>query len=258
MTRVAQRTNLNSSRLIRCLADLAVVDTGEARQDFAARLGQWLDVADAITLSSGLSGGGASGAGVPAGEQAEALAGLEAEFARVRTALVKSISESCAPSGGGVRLKFPTPNPGASFESATAYAPYHRFYLTHQRDMDTQIGPLRAQVRKSLAQAVPALKPLAHLDAAFDGILLGQERKTLATVPGLLEKRFDQLRKSHEQQLAETQQADDSALWLQGGGWLAVFRKELQGVLLAELEVRLQPTIGLIEAFSNEVRQGNE
>ena len=39
------------------------------------------------------------------------------------------------------------------------------------------------------------------------------------------------------------------------GGGLDVFGKEMQEVLLAELEVRLQPVVGLIEAFSNEVKK---
>jgi len=36
------------------------------------------------------------------------------------------------------------------------------------------------------------------------------------------------------------------------GAWLARFCHELEAVLLAELDVRLQPTVGLIEALQNE------
>jgi hypothetical protein len=39
---------------------------------------------------------------------------------------------------------------------------------------------------------------------------------------------------------------------------LANFCRELQGVLLAELDLRLQPAVGLIEALSNEVSKKNE
>ena len=35
------------------------------------------------------------------------------------------------------------------------------------------------------------------------------------------------------------------------GAWLSRFCNELQTVLLAELDVRLQPTVGLIEALHN-------
>jgi hypothetical protein len=60
------------------------------------------------------------------------------------------------------------------------------------------------------------------------------------------------VRGTHARRRADNEQADDPALWMQPGGWLAGFRKELQDALLAELDVRLQPTVGLIEAFSNE------
>jgi hypothetical protein len=56
----------------------------------------------------------------------------------------------------------------------------------------------------------------------------------------------------------DNEQPDDPALWMQPGGWLANFCRELQGVLLAELDLRLQPTVGLIEALSNEVGKRNE
>jgi hypothetical protein len=50
--------------------------------------------------------------------------------------------------------------------------------------------------------------------------------------------------------LVETGQADNPALWLQAGSWLGRFGNELQTMLLAELDLRLQPTLGLVEAFT--------
>jgi hypothetical protein len=38
---------------------------------------------------------------------------------------------------------------------------------------------------------------------------------------------------------------------MQPGGWLAAFGQELQEALLAELDARLQPVTGLIEAIRN-------
>jgi hypothetical protein len=52
--------------------------------------------------------------------------------------------------------------------------------------------------------------------------------------------------------VSATQQTDQPALWLQAGGWLAHFCQELHTVLLAELDLRLQPTLGLVEALQNE------
>ena len=71
----------------------------------------------------------------------------------------------------------------------------------------------------------------------------------LATLPSLMEKRFNQLRKAY----LHTQPADDKpALWMQPGAWLARFCTELQTVLLAELDLRLQPAVGLLEALHNQ------
>jgi hypothetical protein len=66
----------------------------------------------------------------------------------------------------------------------------------------------------------------------------------LSTVPLLLEKHFDRLRKAHQETQADTPASDDA--------WLAVYRKDMQGVLLAELNLRLQPVEGLLEALGHE------
>lgn len=248
MTRALQRTNFNRSRLTRFLSDRALVDAAEAGQPFAERLGLGLDFTDAIALSAAHR----ACAAIPPTAAAVASPGVEEAFARVRSTLTHSITQSCSPNGGGTRIKLPAPQPGVAIEIAADYEPYRRFYLAHQRDMESGVRPLRGQLREALARASPALRKLAVLDAALDGILSARESKALATLPALLEKRFEQLLKAHQQSLLDTRQADDPALWRQAEGWLAVFCKEMQGLLLAELDLRLQPAMGLIEAFSNE------
>ncbi len=255
MTRATPRTNFNSSRLIRFLAGLAVLDVPEPDNAFAEKLGLWLDFTDAITLSAAHNAGRALPPASSAGGQPAMAGALEDELDRRRTEWADAINRSCSPGVGGTRLKWPVPQPGSPLEIAAAYEPYRRFYLAHQRDMETNIGPLRARVRSALASASPALATLANLDAAFDGILSERESRLLATVPLLLEKRFVQLYKAHQQRVADAGQEDSPATWMQPGAWLAVFCRDLQALLLAELDLRLQPTMGLIEAFSNEVTE---
>jgi hypothetical protein len=60
-------------------------------------------------------------------------------------------------------------------------------------------------------------------------MLAAREAKLLATVPTWLEKRFEHLR---------------------GTGELARYAPEQLTVLLAELNVRLLPVVGLVEAFA--------
>jgi hypothetical protein len=163
-----------------------------------------------------------------------------------------SITGSCLPGIGEARTILAAQPASFGIESAPAYEPYRRYYLAHQGEMELSVRSLRSHVRQTLSKASATLKQLAALDAALDKILCARERQLLSTATLLLEKRFGQLHRAHQQQLAETPQADDPDAWMQPGGWLASFCKELQGLLLAELDLRLQPTLGLIETFSNE------
>jgi hypothetical protein len=249
MTEALPRTSFNSSRLIRLLSDLAIADvapSNQTKQSFAERLGLWLDVNDAISLSAALNSSPARGSETQSVAPSFASVAMHAEFARVRAGLASSITAD-----GKARIKLPMPAHGASIESAADFSPYRRYYLAHQRNIDSSIGALRTNVRVTLSTLSPAMKRLAALDAVLDEALCVRERTLLSTVPSLLEKRFEHLRKAHQEALADTQAPDAPDLWMQPGAWLAVFCKDMQGVLLAELDVRLQPVMGLVEALGN-------
>jgi hypothetical protein len=263
MTQAVPRTNFNSSRLIRLLADLSLVDAAESKLDFAERLSQWLDLSDAITLHAVQNAGAASSSAAPSCGESVAAAAVEAEFARVRTALVKSITASCSPNIGETRMNLPTPQAGATIDIAAAYQPeyqpayqpFRRFHLAQQASMEASIRPLRSSVRQALARASAPLRQLAALDEALDNTLSVREHQLLATVPLLLERRFEQRLKAHQPPLGDTRQADSPAARPPPAEWLSDFCRELQGVLLAELDLRLQPTAGLIEALRNEANE---
>lgn len=269
MTRAAPRTHLHSSRLIRQLADMASADFPASRQGFAERLGSWLDVQDAITLSATLhpnAGRSANSNAATVGVDTD----LDGELARLRHTLHEAIISEGAHQGGRSRLSLPIPGSPESFAEAGEFAVYHRYYVGHQRDMDSQIGALRANLRAALARRAPATNPqllqLALLDAALDKALAERERSLLAAVPLLLEKRFLQLRSAHRHALTRANGAptaianprppeDDPASWLHPGGWLAHFRHDLQQLLLAELDLRLEPLSGLVEAYRQAIKK---
>ena len=250
------RTSLHSSQLIRCLASLDIVDAADPGNAFAERLGTWIHFADAITLSAVHSDSAASlpkkQAGVPSqaapGAQSAAHAAASAEFARIQALLVNAIKKSCSPNPGKSHIKLPAPEFEQPLNLSTAYVPYRRFYEAHQRDMELSIQPLRFNVRDAVAKASPRLRKLVELDAVMEKILRERERQLLSKVPLLLKKRFEQLFREHQQKTAEAAQADHPAAWMQAGGWLARFCDDMQMVLLAEAELRLQPVMGLIEA----------
>jgi hypothetical protein len=251
-------SKLHSSKLIRCLADLAIVDTVDPGNAFAEQLGQWIHFADAITLSAVHNEGIASSPTMQPKAQSAAHTAISAEFDRIQVGLVNSIMKSCTTNSGKTHITLPASEPELPMNIGTAYAPYRRFYETHQRDMELSIQSLRVNVRHALAKASPKLRKLADLDAAMEKMLRERESKLLAKVPVLLKKRFELLFKEHQQKLATVQQTDNPAAWMKPGGWLARFCKDMQMLLLAEVDLRLQPTMGLIEAFSEETKQDTQ
>jgi len=136
-------------------------------------------------------------------------------------------------------IRASSPPPDAShFDGA------RRTYVAHQREMELAIRALRVNARAALASASPALARLAALDGVLDGILSDRESKLLAKIPSLLEKRFQQLRQPQPQ-------PGQPATGIVPGTWPSRLWQELQAVLLAELDMRLQPALGLIEALTH-------
>ena len=58
--------------------------------------------------------------------------------------------------------------------------------------------------------------------------------------------------------LAASGGVDDPARWKQPGGWLHAFERDLQALLQAEIDVRLQPVMGLLEAAQHKNKELTE
>lgn len=253
MTRALTRTNFHSSQLIRTLADLAVLETTGPAAAFGEKLGLWIGFTDAIALTAVHNTNTVEE--MPSAALPVAGLSLGDEFAKVRASLESTITKSQAPNTGRTRAELTLPKLEGPLEDVKAYTPFRRYHQAHQRDMETNIRSLRAKVREGVAKASPALRQLTALDAAFDGILAEREGRLLAGIPTLLERRFNHLRKAHLQTLRDRQVTDENPdLWMKPGAWLARFCAELQAVLLAELDLRLQPTVGLLEAFHHDTK----
>jgi len=247
------RTHFTSSTFVRLLTELASTEAVDSEQSFAERLGLWLEWTDAISLSTALSGGSAAKSSRPqAGASAPGSAIVE-ELARVRADLVQSITTDGLFTAHKASMKRPTPSPDADIDSAPDFSPYRRQYLVHQQAMADRIGALRGRVRTALSNQSPTLGRLAALDAVFDEALGVRERHLLSHVPPMLERRFEHLRKVHHETMAEAQESGASPPWLKPRNWWAVYRKDMQHVLLAELDLRLQPIEGMMEAIGHEI-----
>lgn len=223
--------NFSSSGLVRLLDRWVAVDAQASGPDVAERLGQWLSVADVITLHGAHQSIKSMGAPSPPAARAEGALDAAAELLRVRASLEQSIVARDAAAA---------PEPG------TGYAPYHRRYLEQQRRMATSIDALRDRVRQTLAGVSPRLAQLAELDAVLERMFGRREQQLLATVPLCLKERFEQLHR---------QRPGDGHAVPAPGAWPDSFVREFQETLLAELEVRLQPVSGMIDALRIEAKQ---
>lgn len=203
---------------------------GAKTQGFADRLGQWLSWTDAIALSAALEGGATAAA--PPGRRGSGCA-EEGEWALARAALQDDITQ-----GGGAFTADDAQGQPAAPAAKADFAPYRRHYLARQQAMQVALGAWRGRLRAALARSSPAMAQLAAVDAVMEQVLAAQVHSLLSTVPALLERHF---RRLHGE--AEAQAPGET------GAWLEVFCKDMQAVMLAELELRFQPVEGLIDAL---------
>lgn len=233
--------SLNGSRLIRLLSELAAPDIDPTHDHFSEKLGQLIDMADSIKLSDVHS----KIRRLKFEPSGKSSSSLTEEFLRVRSAMVHAVMQSFSPQPKpmGVHL----PEPSSEFE------PYHRFYAAHQRAFEFKIQQQQVQVRDAVKGLSIELAKLAALDETMGETLLPKTRKFFSITPKLLQRRFESLLDSHKQWVAENEPEEDGPiLWLSRGRWLDVFYRDMQGVLLAELEARLLPILGLLEAVNEQ------
>jgi len=249
MAPASPRTGLNSSTLIRLLADLRVADVASSKQGLTERLGGWLDWTDAIALSAALNSAGTARPSVlKSGAQTPAMAAIE-ELAQLRADLGHAIATDNAFAADKPGLTAPTLTPGAPVGCETDFSSCRRACLAHQRAMEARIGGLRVRVRAALASLSPELGRLAALDAVLDAALSARERQLLAKVPALLEVHAERQGRAQRDAQSATPEPDGQAAGAQPAAWLARVGQDMQAVLLAELDIRLQPVEGMVEAM---------
>jgi hypothetical protein len=257
MTRPLPRAHLNSSPLVRFLTENAMMEPAQETEDVGQKLGDWLNFRQAIHLQSVLQADVKTAEPLPPHIQRAvpiSPAALAIHVDKVRAQLAESITQG-APAGSGLALiQMPAAELSEPLDPKTAFAPYRRFHAAHQRQMESSLRSLRASVRWQLSKRGGQLHQLAQLDAAFENILSEREVLLLGKVIKMLEKRFVQALKLQLKQPNEP--PTDTATQPDGPGpalsWLMPHRQALRTALLAELDTRLQPTLGLLEALTSE------
>ena len=240
MTQAQTQVHANSSRLVRLLAELAGADPTASGKLITERLGQLFDLPDSIRLSSVLDQPTTGPAQAAAVSREEA----RAEFLRARSAIISSALRSFTPSGGSIRLRFPPLATREAFEEAATVDALLAFYAAQQRDIDFRARNLQAATRDTVAGFSPRLARLAALDAALGDTLAANNKRFFSTVLTLLEKRVNSLLEEYRQAVSANPCSEQ--LWAET---LTRLRSDMQGLLLAEIETRLLPALGLIEAL---------
>ncbi|MDB5940803.1 MAG: hypothetical protein JWQ13_369 [Ramlibacter sp.] len=205
------------------LGDWTPADVRAPGMDFAERLSLWLNAFDAIGLQAAHQSIRAIRTAAPArppDARPRHAQSVDEDFQQVRSTLANAIAR----------------DPVATAAAEAGYSAYRRRHLELQRQMEQMIGPLRDHVRQTLSRVSPRLRQLAALDAVLEQVVAPREQTVLPTAAALLERRFAQLRQG------------DVA------GWLDVFVTDWRQALLAELDLRLEPVAGLIEALGNELK----
>lgn len=245
-----QHHRLNSSSLVVLLQQWTQKACAPSTQDVAEHLSQWLGPVDAVRLGGALhsiESGLRKGPG-----QALDVVAMEAACQAARTEVTQLITAPPAPArpvrGRADNTPVEEPDP----EVQVDFALHAARYLALQKQMETRLAALRARMRQWLSKEGGPLLQLAALDAVMEQMLGAREQRLWASLPGHLEKRMAQRLQAHQRALLASSQDDEPRRWRQAGGWLWAFDQDMQALLLAEMQVRLQPITGLLEAARNE------
>lgn len=254
------RSYNSSSRLVGLLHAWVQTDAEAARQDWAERLSRWMGPIDAITLHAAHQSI-LSASPAPADALEDGLTALAQDTERARNALLQAAEppKVAPPNNTRSRSALPVPRPPASGKAADMpeFAPFRQRYLAHQRSMELKLPPLRERYRRVLTHADARLRQLAELDAALEHILGARERALLSKVPALLERRFEHWRATLGAEAALEPANDQAGMTPASRAmqtvprWLASFSQDFQEVVRAEVDFRMAPITGLMEALSN-------
>jgi hypothetical protein len=230
IVQTASRTAISGPALVRLLARFAdpAQPVAVPASSLSDRLSQWLGWTDAIALSTALAGDPPAVSGAVSAPDSEIDAVVKAHDALIRRLTRDERNEARA--RGRHRVAVPPP-----VNMPIDYAVFRQDYLSAQQSMETDIGAWRTRLRAAIAAQSADMTRLAIVDAVMEQALAARERTLLSQVPVLLGKHFERLKRANAE--AETQ------------AWLDDFRRDMQHVLLAELEIRYQPVEALLAAL---------
>ncbi len=229
------------SRFVRLLSEFSATKLASADYNLAERLGHFVGVSGSMTLVRGLQN-------LPVSKttQVNEIATIHADVLLAHESMIRRVVESFSAPVGEThdrpQQRVPSIESGVREEALKTYEPYQRFYTAHQVEMAVGIKQLRDKVRQALSGCSVELHQLAELDKTLDESLEVHTRKQFNLAPKVLEQRFKELVRQNK--------STEGGLDVVGADWLTLFYRDMRELLLAELDVRLQPVLGLLEALN--------
>lgn len=227
------------SRLVKLFTELTEIKAGSYDYNLAERLGNFVGLAGSMTLAHGLRELPADSIKPSAGD----IASVRQDFLLSRQQMIQNIIESFSEPDADSQLNVPSIATGIRVEALRTFDPYQRFYTEHQIQMAVAVNNARETLRQSMTTISPSLYRLAELDRLLQDSLEIHTGKQFSLSIKILRQQFKTF-------LAQSNNADDEQ-------WVLPFHDLMRELLLAELDTRLQPVLGLLEAL-NEHENNNE
>jgi Protein of unknown function (DUF3348) len=234
--------DLHSAPLLRFWIERGLLDPGTSTRDLGVRLGDWLSVRHAIQLRPLLDASPSSQRHAP-GLAAETW---RAEFDQMVADLRAAILHDRFASG-----LWRNPMPAGVILHPLVWdelwEPYRRYLSDHQKQMNLWLGRWRKKLRAALLTAGGDMQVLARLDAVYGDALADKETRLLATLPLRMGQHLNRLVRQHLVPSSEPTTGRSAS----SPPWLSAFEVDLRASLMAELELRSQPLLGLLEAMES-------
>ncbi len=229
---MAAYATLGRSRLFRLWSHWSPHGTQADDGDVAQQWAAWLDPLQAVRLRSALDAIDTANYSVVSELPSSALQGFTAELRRIQAAWAVAVDPAVLqPESEATLAAVEALWPGHA--SLSGFERYRRVHLEWQRQMVVMVAPLRHQLRRVLARAGGSWQRLALLDALLESQLEPQEARAFAQVLVWLERRY-----------AHASEQDAASL--------KPFFVDWQALVDAELDLRLQPVLGMLDSWEQE------
>ena len=219
------------SRLVKLMSELAQLSSSAYDYNLAERLGHFMGVSGSMNLALGLRA-----LPVTASDEAsESIDIVRKSVLEARERMIMRIVESFSSSDS--QNSVPSLTNGVREEALRTFSPYQRYYTSQQIEMGVAIKALRQQLRHQVSSISLEMHRLASLDEVLEANLEAHVRKQFNAVTKGLEIYF---------KTEMTKQTGEIEL----DQFLSPFYQKMRELLLAELDARMQPIFGLLEALN--------